>query len=81
MPPKKPRNKPAQPAKPKPPSKPKPPAVTPGNPVPDSGIYISSTTKQQTTLVKGKTAPPTPQRNEEWRQKVDTNPNDKSSKK
>jgi hypothetical protein len=41
--------------------------------VPDSGIYESSKSKQRATLVKGEPAPPTPKKNEEWVQKVDTN--------
>lgn len=47
--------------------------VKPGNPVPDSGIYESSKSKQRATMVKGEPAPPTPKKNEEWVQKVDTN--------
>lgn len=47
--------------------------VTPGNKVPDSGIYESSKSGQRATLVKGESAPPTPKKGEEWVQKVDTN--------
>ena len=50
--------------------------VTPGNPIPDSGIYQSSKSKKKTTLIKGKNAPPTPEKDEEWVQIHDTNPDD-----
>lgn len=49
-------------------------SVRPGQTVPDSGIYQSSKSKQKTTLVKDKTAPPTPEEGEAWVQTVDTNP-------
>ncbi len=49
-------------------------SIKPGQTVPDSGIYISSKSKQRTTIVKGEPAPPTPQKGETWKQTVDTNP-------
>jgi len=49
--------------------------VKPGATVKDSGIYVSTKSHKATTLVKGKTAPPTPKKGEQWREKVDTNPN------
>ena len=54
-------------------------SVRPGQTVPDSGIYRSSKSKQTTTLVKGKTAPPTPEEGETWKQTVDTNPETQTS--
>jgi hypothetical protein len=48
--------------------------VKPGQTVPDSGIYRGTKSGEQSTLVGGKTAPPTPQKGEKWRQVVDTNP-------
>lgn len=59
---------------------PMPQTVKPGQTVKDSGIYRGSKSGEQTTLVRGKTAPPTPQRGERWREVVDTNPRDKSSR-
>ena len=53
-------------------NKPKP--IKPGETVQDSGIYESSESKQRATMVKGEPAPPTPQKGEVWKQKVDTNP-------
>jgi len=48
--------------------------VKPGKEVPDSGIYRSSKSRTKATLVKGESAPPTPQKNEKWKQIIDTNP-------
>jgi hypothetical protein len=48
--------------------------VGPGGKVPDSGIYRGTKSGEQVTLVRNKTAPPTPQRGEKWKQVVDTNP-------
>ena len=59
----------------------KKPTVTPGSKVPDSGIYKSSKSGQRSTMVKGEPAPPTPKKGETWKQVVDTNPRDRSSKK
>ena len=53
----------------------KPAKVKSGGIIPDSGIYESTRSKQTTTLVKGKVAPPTPYKNESWLQIVDTNKN------
>lgn len=58
---------------------PKKPVVGPGQKVPDSGIYRSG--DQRATLIKGKKAPPTLEKQQPWRQEVDTNPGDASSKK
>ena len=52
----------------------KPTVIKPGEKVPDSGIYQSSKSKQKATMVEGEPAPPTPQKGEKWKQKVDTNP-------
>jgi len=52
----------------------KPLTVKPGEPVKDSGIYQSSKSKQKATMVEGEPAPPTPQKGEVWKQKIDTNP-------
>jgi hypothetical protein len=48
--------------------------VRPGGRVPDSGIYVDQSGKAA-TLVKGKTAPPTTESGQKWKQAVDTNPN------
>jgi len=56
-----------------------PKKVTPGEKVPDSGIYQSG--RQKTTLVEGKTAPPTPKPGQQWTQVVNTNPNNDKGKK
>jgi hypothetical protein len=48
--------------------------VKPGEKVEDSGIYEGSKGGKKTTLVKGKTAPPTSKKGEKNKQKVDTNP-------
>ena len=50
------------------------PTVTPGKPVPDSGIYKSSKSGSRATMTKGEPAPPTPKAGEVWKQVVDTNP-------
>jgi hypothetical protein len=55
--------------------------LKPGEKVPDSGIYEDSRSKERTTLVRGKTAPPTSEPGSKWREVVDTNPRDKSSRK
>lgn len=60
---------------------PRRPIVRPGQPVPDSGIYQSTRSKRRATLVKKEPAPPTPEKGEEWKQVVDTNPKDPSSRK
>ncbi|MDQ5988257.1 MAG: hypothetical protein CSYNP_04015 [Syntrophus sp. SKADARSKE-3] len=49
--------------------------VGPGQKVVDSGIYESTKSKEKSTLVKNKPAPPTPEKGEKWKQVVDTNPN------
>jgi hypothetical protein len=54
--------------------------IKPGQRVPDSGIYKDTASGERTTLVKGKTAPPTPERGGRWREVVDTNPRDRSSR-
>lgn len=59
----------------------KPPTVKPGETVPDSGIYETTKTKKKATMVEGEPAPPTPQKGEKWKQKVDTNPPKKGSTK
>jgi len=51
----------------------KPPPIRPGQKVPDSGIY-RSTSGQKATMVRGEPAPPTPKAGEKWRQIHDTNP-------
>lgn len=48
------------------------PSVRPGQKVPDSGIY-KSTSGAKSTLVKGEPAPPTPKSGEKWKQIIDTN--------
>ena len=48
-----------------------------GQTVPDSGIYKGTKSGERTTLVKCKTAPPTPKKGERWKEVVDTNPRDK----
>ena len=48
--------------------------VKPGQPVPTSGIYESSQSQSRATMVKGEPAPPTPQKDEVWRQVIETNP-------
>ncbi len=57
------------------------PTVRPGQRIPDSGIYRDTSTRDhRATLVRGKTAPPTENPGGKWREVVDTNPNDPSSK-
>lgn len=58
---------------------PKKVTVGPGQEVEDSGIYEAG--GRRATLVKGKPAPPTPEKDQVWTRKIDTNPNDASSKK
>jgi len=48
--------------------------VKPGQKVPDSGIYRDTKSGERTTLVRGKTAPPTPESGGKWKEVVDTNP-------
>ena len=48
--------------------------IKPGQEVQDSGIYQSSKSKIRATMVKGEPAPPTPQKGEQWKQVIDTNP-------
>ncbi len=48
--------------------------VKPGEKVEDSGIYEGTKGGKKTTLVKGKTTPPTSKKGEKNKQKVDTNP-------
>jgi hypothetical protein len=50
------------------------PSIKPGQKVPDSGIYQSSKSRQRATMVKGESAPPTPEKGEVWEQIIDTNP-------
>ncbi len=54
--------------------------VRPGEKIRDSGIYRDSSSGERATLVRGKTAPPTVGRGAKWYEVVDTNPNDKSSR-
>ena len=54
--------------------------VKPGAKVPDSGIYRDSSSGERATLVRGKTAPPTDKPGGKWREVVDTNPTDRSSR-
>lgn len=54
--------------------------IKPGQRVPDSGIYRDSSSGERSTLVRGKTAPPTEHRGGRWREIIDTNPNDRSSR-
>ena len=54
--------------------------VPPGKHVPDSGIYRDSKSGEQSTLVRGKTAPPTSGHGAIWRQVKDTNSNDPTSR-
>ena len=56
------------------------PTVTPGGKVPDSGIYQSSKSGQRATMTRGEHAPPTPRSGETWKQVVDTNRGDPSSR-
>jgi hypothetical protein len=57
------------------------PIVPPGGKVPDSGIYQSSKSRQRATMTRGERAPPTPNAGETWKQVVDTNKDDPSSRK
>jgi hypothetical protein len=54
--------------------------VKPGQKVPDSGIYRDTKSGDRTTLVHNKIAPPTSQPGAKWREVVDTNPRDRSSR-
>jgi hypothetical protein len=55
-------------------------AITPGQKIPDSGIYKDTSSGERSTLVRGKTAPPTERAGGKWRETVDTNPSDRSSR-
>ena len=55
-------------------------SIKPGQTIKDSGIYRDSKSGERTTLVRGKTAPPTPERGSSWKEVVDTNPRDRSSR-
>ena len=57
-----------------------PHTVKPGQTVPDSGIYRDTKSGERSTLVRGKTAPPTPEAGGRWREVVDTNPKDRGSR-
>jgi hypothetical protein len=46
----------------------------PGQVVERSGIYRDTRSGEKTTLVEGKTAPPTPEAGGRWREIVDTHP-------
>jgi hypothetical protein len=46
--------------------------LRPGETVPRSGIYQESRSKRRATLVKGEPAPPTPHKQGQWYQVVDT---------
>jgi hypothetical protein len=48
--------------------------VRPGHPVARSGIYVDPASGETTTLVKGKTAPPTPERGSKWIEQTDSHP-------
>lgn len=48
--------------------------VRPGQIVSNSGIYRDPKTGERTTLVAGKTAPPTPEPKSAWREIVKTHP-------
>ena len=48
--------------------------LRPGETVQNSGIYQGSKSGERTTLVSGKTAPPTPKPNETWIEVDPTNP-------
>ncbi|WP_152033152.1 hypothetical protein [Bradyrhizobium sp. DOA9] len=54
--------------------------LRPGEKIRDSGIYRDSSSGERSTLVRGKTAPPTERPGGKWLEVVDTNPNDKSSR-
>jgi hypothetical protein len=54
--------------------------IKPGERIPDSGIYRDTSSGERATLVRGKTAPPTENPGGRWREIIDTNPNDRSSR-
>jgi hypothetical protein len=56
-----------------------PPLIRPGQRVPDSGIYEDDGGRR-VTLVRNEPAPPTSKPGYLWRQIVDTNPGDRSSR-
>jgi hypothetical protein len=49
-------------------------SLKPGETVDRSGIYRDTRSGETTTLVRGKTAPPTPERGGKWREVVDSHP-------
>lgn len=48
--------------------------VVPGTKVESSGIYRDPASGERVTLVRGKTAPPTPERGSKWQEVEETNP-------
>jgi hypothetical protein len=58
----------------------RPVTVGPGSKVSDSGIYRDTSSGERSTLVRGKTAPPTQHPRGKWVEIVDTNPDDPSSR-
>jgi hypothetical protein len=42
--------------------------IKPGQKVPDSGLYRDTKSRETSTLVKGKIAPPTPEPGGRWRE-------------
>ena len=50
----------------------KTPPIKPGEKVKDSGIYQDNSGRRS-TLVKGEPAPPTTEKDQKWKQVVDTN--------
>jgi hypothetical protein len=56
------------------------PTIKPGTPVPDSGIYRDTSSGERATLVRDKPAPPTQHPGGKWKQEIDTNPNDRTSR-
>jgi hypothetical protein len=51
-----------------------PQILRPGQTIERSGIYRDPISGERTTLVQGKTAPPTPEKGGAWREVVDTHP-------
>lgn len=51
--------------------------LRPGQTINRSGIYVDRQSGETTTLVHGKTAPPTPEKGGTWREIVDSHPNKK----
>jgi hypothetical protein len=56
------------------------PTIKPDQIIPDSGIYKDTGSEERATLVRGKRAPPTENPGGKWREIIDTNPNDRSSR-